>query len=272
MANTLEPSLNSIISQLDETFEVLVVDDYSTDASREILDRFDKKYDNFRYITKEHNNLAEARNTSFEEANGEYILESLDVDDRYDNGIQDFVEVFHQIDTQLDFDFYLKGDSINMAKRSLLLNTPYRSMNLAEDADLRMRLAQKDSFIWIKHVSFWEPIGYHRSLGEKIETIFEVKVSRFRMGTTLPSIIKWDLLERKKTSKRYPVHLLFIPFAYLAARRRGIYEPIPGFESRYAYEELINDKMTLSEIEKEYDITIDKTKLSEKGVSIFYEI
>ncbi|QIO24129.1 glycosyltransferase family 2 protein [Haloarcula sp. JP-L23] len=66
MAETIEESLTSIISQLDDEFEVLVVDDGSTDGSLDILASLADIHKQLRYVVRDHSNLAEARNTSFE--------------------------------------------------------------------------------------------------------------------------------------------------------------------------------------------------------------
>lgn len=65
MAQTPERSLKSILSQIGDRFEVLVVDDASTDESRSILDEIDEEYAQLRtyYLESDSNTkLEQTRN------------------------------------------------------------------------------------------------------------------------------------------------------------------------------------------------------------------
>ncbi|MEF8818385.1 MAG: glycosyltransferase family A protein, partial [Haloferacaceae archaeon] len=102
MVDTVEASLRSMVDQVDpEEFEVVVVDGGSTDGSRDVLRRLDDEYPNLRAVldrSEECNWLGGDRNISFEESRGEYILESMDTDDRYFDGVvDDFLRVFHAV-------------------------------------------------------------------------------------------------------------------------------------------------------------------------------
>lgn len=76
----IEKCLNSIINQTFQNFEVILVDDGSTDASGVICDEFTKKDDRFRVIHRENGGLSAARNTGINAAKGEYIT-FVDSDD-----------------------------------------------------------------------------------------------------------------------------------------------------------------------------------------------
>ena len=150
-AAVLEKSIRSVVDQLDSSFELLVVDDGSTDGSLDILRDLEAEYPFMWVIEGDNDNLGEARNHSFREASGTYILESMDPDDVYREVILDFVFVFERLSEALDREFYLKGRSINMAPRSLLLNHPYRSLGYGEDKDLWRRLFASEKIIWLDH-------------------------------------------------------------------------------------------------------------------------
>ncbi|MGF2145768.1 glycosyltransferase [Vagococcus fluvialis] len=79
----LDRCLTSIVNQTKRPYEVVLVDDGSTDSSFEICDLFVKKYDYFKYIKKENGGLSDARNCGIKESSGEYIL-FLDSDDSID--------------------------------------------------------------------------------------------------------------------------------------------------------------------------------------------
>jgi glycosyltransferase involved in cell wall biosynthesis len=50
MADTLERSLKSILNQIDDRFEMIVIDDGSVDNSVNILKNLSKEYKNLRYL------------------------------------------------------------------------------------------------------------------------------------------------------------------------------------------------------------------------------
>ncbi len=76
----LRECLDSVIEQDCENFEIICVNDGSTDNSLSILDEYKKKYDSVYVYTKENGGLSSARNYGMHKANGKYIF-FLDSDD-----------------------------------------------------------------------------------------------------------------------------------------------------------------------------------------------
>lgn len=70
----LEKSLQSLISQTEQNFEVIIVDDGSTDSTYSIASRYCDEYEGFYCIKSEHKGVYEARNKGIEKAKGEYLL------------------------------------------------------------------------------------------------------------------------------------------------------------------------------------------------------
>src|SRR5690349_14699057 len=79
-AKYLTKSLNSILAQEFSSYEVLVVDDGSTDNSREFITDLSKKNQNIRYFHKENEERSIARNYGIMRASGKYVC-FLDSDD-----------------------------------------------------------------------------------------------------------------------------------------------------------------------------------------------
>ncbi|MBE6487592.1 MAG: glycosyltransferase [Methanosphaera stadtmanae] len=69
----LEDSLNSIFNQSFSNFEVICVNDGSTDSSRDILEKFSKKNNNIKIIDQENRGCGSARNIGLKNASGEYV-------------------------------------------------------------------------------------------------------------------------------------------------------------------------------------------------------
>jgi len=70
----LNKCLHTIVNQLFDDYEVICVNDGSTDSSPEILKKYAEKYSNIKIINQENKGLSAARNTGLDNAKGEYIL------------------------------------------------------------------------------------------------------------------------------------------------------------------------------------------------------
>lgn len=90
----IEKTINSVRNQTYTNFELILVDDCSSDNSQEIIKKITKIDHRVRYILLENNSgAAVARNTGIEAANGRYIA-FLDSDDVWEE---------KKIETQLKF-------------------------------------------------------------------------------------------------------------------------------------------------------------------------
>lgn len=78
--NYLKKCIDSIINQTYKKLEIILVDDGSTDSSKEICDEYIKKDGRIKVIHKENGGLSSARNVGIDIANGKYIC-FIDSDD-----------------------------------------------------------------------------------------------------------------------------------------------------------------------------------------------
>ena len=76
-ARFIEDCLNSVLSQTYKNLEIIVVDDGSTDNTKEVLSAYGDK---IKYIYQENSGLSASRNTGIKNATGKYI-QFLDSDD-----------------------------------------------------------------------------------------------------------------------------------------------------------------------------------------------
>lgn len=76
--NFIQDCLDSVLQQKYENFEIIIVNDGSTDGSEEIVEKI--KDPRIRLISQENKGVSEARNKGISEAKGEYIA-LLDADD-----------------------------------------------------------------------------------------------------------------------------------------------------------------------------------------------
>ena len=78
--DTIENAIKSVISQTFQDYELLVVNDGSTDRSPAIVERLMEKHQQIRLVNQENKGLFHARTTAFTEAKGNYVV-ALDADD-----------------------------------------------------------------------------------------------------------------------------------------------------------------------------------------------
>lgn len=96
---SIEQCLSSIINQTYNNIEVIMVNDGSTDNSKDICESYAVKYDNIKLINQENSGPSVARNRGIEVASGRYI-QFVDSDDKIDS---DMVEkLVSGIDDEID--------------------------------------------------------------------------------------------------------------------------------------------------------------------------
>ena len=84
VASYVAASIESVLAQDWADFELIVVDDASTDGTREILQEYAARDPRVRLFMKDRNEgLAEARNLGIVKARGEWVT-FLDTDDLFD--------------------------------------------------------------------------------------------------------------------------------------------------------------------------------------------
>lgn len=85
--NYIKDTIEGVLAQTFTDYELILVDDCSSDMSREICEDYAKRYDNIRIIAKDKNSgAAQARNFGMAAATGEYVY-FLDADDVIDNDL-----------------------------------------------------------------------------------------------------------------------------------------------------------------------------------------
>ncbi len=79
-AQYLQECIDSVLAQTQESFELLLIDDGSSDGSRSICERMQETDSRIRFLPREHSGVAAARNEGIKAASGAYVF-FLDSDD-----------------------------------------------------------------------------------------------------------------------------------------------------------------------------------------------
>ena len=77
-ARLLEMCLSSLITQTYKDYEIIVVNDGSTDETEDIIKKFQRKFKNLRYFKQKNRGHSIARNLGFSRARGEIIASTDD--------------------------------------------------------------------------------------------------------------------------------------------------------------------------------------------------
>lgn len=101
----LKRCINSIINQMDDNLEVILVDDGSPDRCPQICDEYANIYKNIKVIHKKNGGLADAVKVGTLSASGEYIA-YIDSDDWFEPGWYDAIRQILNIYPNIDMIMY----------------------------------------------------------------------------------------------------------------------------------------------------------------------
>lgn len=88
MQDTIAKSIESVINQKYTKWELIIIDDGSTDESGKICDKYQEKDVRIKVLHTKNNGTSAARNQGLNYAKGEYVS-FIDADDRYDSQMLD---------------------------------------------------------------------------------------------------------------------------------------------------------------------------------------
>ncbi len=120
VSNYLKKCINSILSQTYKNFEIIIVDDGSTDGSETICDEY-KNNPNIQIIHKKNGGLSSARNEGLKRSKGKYIC-FIDSDDYIEGK---YLEVLYEMIIRNESDVAVCGFDNVDEKGNVLSNYKY---------------------------------------------------------------------------------------------------------------------------------------------------
>lgn len=138
----LDKCLSSVKNQTFTDFEVIMIDDGSTDGSANICKKFVAIDNRFKYFYKENGEVGSARNAGIEKAKGEYIT-FVDSDDYIDN---DYLEALSAPLSDKKWDLVQCGMKIKNRERVSVLRLPNRELR---DFQFAEAVLKRDFYIFL---------------------------------------------------------------------------------------------------------------------------
>lgn len=111
-------SINSVIGQSYKNFELIVIDDYSTDNTKGVIKEFSDKDNRIKYLSNNGlKGVAATRNVGLNAAKGKYIA-FLDSDDLWsEDHLKRSIEVLESLNLKVCFSFWITEDLNGNSKR-----------------------------------------------------------------------------------------------------------------------------------------------------------
>ena len=128
----IEKCLDTLVIQTLEDIEIILVNDGSTDSSKEKIQAYINQYSNIKYLEKENGGLSSARNFGMKYASGEYIA-FLDSDDYVEkNMYEDMYTVAKQNDSDMvECDFIWEYPNKRKMDKGIIYNNKKEAIEKA---------------------------------------------------------------------------------------------------------------------------------------------
>ena len=186
VSDYLEECIDSLINQTKNNIEIILVDDGSTDNSKEICDEAGQRYNNIKVIHKKNGGLSSARNAGIDIANGKYLA-FIDSDDWVH---KDMLKVMFELAIKNDADIvqcdFLRINNIEQIK-DVNDNSDYKILSNIES------LCELHEKTYVNTILAWNKI-YRRELFEEIRypdgKIHEDEITTYKLIYKANRIVK----------------------------------------------------------------------------------
>ncbi|MGP8125600.1 MAG: glycosyltransferase family 2 protein [Nitrososphaerales archaeon] len=164
---TVRRSLESILSQVNEDYEVVVVDSESDDGSQEVLREYARR-GTIKLIVRRCSR-GRGRQIAFENSKGQYIVSNVDMDDVASPRLGELLQLYHaeaegkylRVTSDNVSGFWGPG-SIGIVSRELALKLGgWKDLQIAEDYFLERAAAAVGRYAWTSF-PILQSVGGHR--------------------------------------------------------------------------------------------------------------
>jgi glycosyltransferase involved in cell wall biosynthesis len=232
----LKRCIESILIQEWKNYDILLVDDGSTDSSPQICDDYAKAYDFISVIHKKNGGLSAARNTGISNAEGEYVY-FLDSDDWIEpNTFSDLAEVIESD----QYDIISFNQEFVKSEHDIIKSDSKRTKRLTG------KEALIDMFSYGFITGFATDKIYRKALFTKNTIQFPVGKYYEDLGTNY----KLFLAAKKvyATNQKYYHYLIDNPDAITKSWNEQKFENMIGFYKEIYYSDAVRSKLDSCEL------------------------
>ena len=210
--DTIKLSIESIINQINNDFEIVVCDNLSNDGSQEILREYARN-GKIKLIVKRCSR-GRGRQIAFENSTGKYIISGIDTDDKLKSAIHIFLAKYHN-----DYEgCMLSSGTIHIIPRNIPLEIGgWRDLTWGEDVDFCKRAK---SLGYQQEIDF--PIEMvdrgdnKRSLLFRFYERYDASKCYYRMGKTISEQVKMAVRFQK------PIILILATIAFIISKIKKV--------------------------------------------------
>jgi glycosyltransferase involved in cell wall biosynthesis len=183
---TIQESMESIFSQINDSFEIVVCDNYSNDGSREILQQYARR--GKIKLVVERSSRGKGRQIAFENSTGKYIISGVDTDDRLKPTFQKFLSLYHREHEG----YMLSAGTIHLVPRKIVEEIGgWRDLTYFEDYDFHERAKSLGRQHELEFpIDLVERGSKKKGLISNISQLYNISVSAFRVGISLRDEVK----------------------------------------------------------------------------------
>lgn len=187
----LKYNLDSILDQTYDLYEVLMINDGSTDSSEEICRLYEAKDKRFKYFYQKNRGVSSARNRGIQEAQGEYLL-FVDSDDILNKNLFNMIISNFSKEYQLLCYEYKKiynyNEQINKDNNVNSKNLIYSKNEL-----LKIILKSGDGFLWnkvyLKEIITKNKLKFNNDINICEDLLFNIKyIKAIKKSLYLPCV------------------------------------------------------------------------------------
>jgi glycosyltransferase involved in cell wall biosynthesis len=194
---TVRRALDSILSQVDSRFEVVVVDNFSNDGSKEILEEY-LRAGKIAQLVEKRSSRGLARETAVENSRGQYIIADMDMDDVFKPELSSLLRFYHEkcegrvLAVVADLNAAW-SKNVTIGPRNLIQELGgWPDLQAYEDSNLWGRAALKDRYSWT-NFSLAQTVGEHserKGFVGKLRWKYVRYRELLRQGRL--SVVKWE--------------------------------------------------------------------------------
>jgi glycosyltransferase involved in cell wall biosynthesis len=219
--HSVKQSLESLLSQVDSRFEIIVVDNESYDGSLDIL-RYYEKIGKIKLIIRSCS-IGLGRQIGIQESRGKYIITQADMDDVFEPCLNDLLKVYHQ-----RFEGFLLlvqgAPGMIIAPKKLIAQIGgYQDLNALEDKDVYSKTAEIGRFRYLKSYRIISSTIVQPNRKRRLLARIQKRYFNFREAFRLGDLDSLNLLETikivREKNKSYVFAMAFplLLFLFLVA-------------------------------------------------------